>query len=251
MLAYLVSSLLFAAPAADSRQLLIWSALDTTAEPAPVVVYVHGYRTDAKTAIKEHRLFEQFAASKRNAVFIVPQAPSGPAQPVYFDDLDALLERAERELGRPLSRESIVLAGHSGAYRTLRGWVDHPGVREIILFDAMYGDTEPFARWIKSSADARLTIISHSTLKSARAFLSRIDRELIESGRVVHRRVAAGHMEIITGGELIPEYLNPRRPERRTFGAVDHHVPVILYDQPGSTVSVGAAGEQRLAAGRV
>src|SRR5262245_14591284 len=98
--------------------------------PAPVVIYVHGYGTSVREAFAAHHLAAQFAASERNAIFIVPEAPSGPNEVVYFPQLERLLERAESELGRALSREGITIAGHSGAYRTLRAWLDHPGVRE-------------------------------------------------------------------------------------------------------------------------
>jgi len=41
------------------------------------VIYVHGYYTDADGAWSEHDLARQFKASHQNAMFIVPDAPSG------------------------------------------------------------------------------------------------------------------------------------------------------------------------------
>src|SRR5688572_24137853 len=108
---------------------------------APVVLYVHGYWDRVEEAFVEHRLADQFRASGRCAVFIVPAAPSSPREKVLWPELEELLARIELESGRRLSRSAIAIAGHSGAYRTLRSWSLHPGVDELILLDAMYGDT--------------------------------------------------------------------------------------------------------------
>ena len=47
---------------------------------------------------------------------------------------------------------SIVLAGHSGAYRVMAFILNRGGltanIREVYLFDALYGQTEKFAHWV-------------------------------------------------------------------------------------------------------
>ena len=47
---------------------------------------------------------------------------------------------------------NIILAGHSGAYRVIsfclmRGGLT-PNISDVILFDALYGNTEKYAYWI-------------------------------------------------------------------------------------------------------
>ncbi len=49
---------------------------------------------------------------------------------------------------------SIILAGHSGAYRVIsfclmRGGLT-PNISDVILFDALYGQTEKFVHWIEN-----------------------------------------------------------------------------------------------------
>lgn len=203
--------LLSTSPAPSSAPILVWAPALQSDAPADVVLYVHGYNDTAETAIRKHHLFEQFKASGKAAVFIVPEAPSSPNEPVFFPDLERLLVRVERQLQRALSRRGIILVGHSGAYRTLRSWLDHSGVREVILLDAMYGDTTPFARWIERTPEGHLTIVSHSTLKNARAFLARIDGALVESGRISHLVSSTTHMGIVIEGVILPEALGRDR----------------------------------------
>src|SRR6266571_4841674 len=46
------------------------------ARAAGTLVYVHGLYADVDTAWRDHRLAEQFVASNRQALFIVPEAPT-------------------------------------------------------------------------------------------------------------------------------------------------------------------------------
>jgi hypothetical protein len=55
----------------------VWVPADYDRETAGTVVYVHGYYTDADGAWQEHELARQFKASRQNAMFVVPDAPSG------------------------------------------------------------------------------------------------------------------------------------------------------------------------------
>ena len=53
----------------------VWRPAGYDPLTAGIVLYVHGYYTTSDKAWAEHRLAEQFAASGRNALFIVPRAP--------------------------------------------------------------------------------------------------------------------------------------------------------------------------------
>ena len=57
---------------------------------------------------------------------------------------------------------SIILSGHSGGYHVMAAIVDHGGlsekIREVWLFDALYGGTENFVTWQKSQNGRLLDI---------------------------------------------------------------------------------------------
>src|SRR5262249_8267144 len=70
---------------------------------AGVVVYIHGYYTSADSSWNDDRLANQFHESRRNALFIVPEAPSSGEDPVVWPSLDSLLITVQRETRtRPL-----------------------------------------------------------------------------------------------------------------------------------------------------
>lgn len=126
-----------------------------------VVVYLHGWYNSIDSANAQFRIMEQFAASKRNALLIFPEGPKYAPDSFAGKLEDSCgLQRLLRETLDVLHRTkaiqaragNVILAGHSGAYRgiaymLLRGGVP---VREVWLFDALYGHTEKFTRWIEN-----------------------------------------------------------------------------------------------------
>ncbi len=167
---------------ARGKTIMVFSPTGYEPDRAGMVIYVHGYYTDVAGAWREHRLDRQFADSARNALFVAPEAPRGPAEPVAFPDLEALLKSVERGLRRPLPPGPIVLVGHSGAYRTIRGWLDHPQVTRIVLLDACYEDPEGFARWLEADESHRLILVTVHTLSLSEALLSRFPFALRREG---------------------------------------------------------------------
>lgn len=126
-----------------------------------VVMYLHGWNNCIDTANAQFRLAEQFAESGRNAVLVFPEGPrfapdsfggkledSCGLQRLFAETLETL--RRTKNIKARLG--NVILAGHSGAYRgmaymLLRGGVP---VREVWLFDALYGQTEKFAHWLET-----------------------------------------------------------------------------------------------------
>ena len=126
------------------------------------VVHFHGWNNNVTNALKKYRLPDQFAASRRNAILIVPEGPRNaddsfggkledPGGFARFMDeaMQTLRERQtipkEAKIGR------IILSGHSGGYEVISaivacgGLTDH--VQEVWLFDALYAHAERFALW--------------------------------------------------------------------------------------------------------
>ena len=127
------------------------------------VVHFHGWRNHAESVLRHYELIDQLIASGRNAVLVVPQGPKDAP-----DSFDGKLEdaggfqRFMEEAAATLRRQSqvklgefklghIILSGHSGGYQVISSILDRGGlsdqVREVWLFDALYGQTEKFLAW--------------------------------------------------------------------------------------------------------
>jgi hypothetical protein len=125
------------------------------------VVHFHGWGNNVTNALRQYRLPEQFAAAGRNAILIVPQGPFNASDSFggKLEDADGfkrfIAEAIETlrtngiiERGEP---GRIILSGHSGGYEVISAILACGGltrnIREVWLFDALYGKTERFALW--------------------------------------------------------------------------------------------------------
>jgi hypothetical protein len=125
------------------------------------VVHFHGWGNNVSNALVKYRLPEQFAASRRNAILLVPQGPldasdsfggkledAGGFKRFMAEALEVLRQRGIAAKGR-VGR--IILSGHSGGYEVISAILAQGGltgqVGEVWLFDALYGKTERFALW--------------------------------------------------------------------------------------------------------
>ncbi|HEV7924454.1 MAG TPA: basic secretory protein-like protein, partial [Verrucomicrobiae bacterium] len=125
------------------------------------VVHFHGWGNNVSNALGKYQLPEQFAASHRNAILIVPQGPLDAS-----DSFGGKLEDAEgfkrfmAEGMEVLKQHGIVakggighliLSGHSGGYEVISAILAGGGltgkISEVWLFDALYAKTERFALW--------------------------------------------------------------------------------------------------------
>jgi hypothetical protein len=133
------------------------------------VVHFHGWGNNVAHALEHYRLIEQFSASHRNAILIVPQGPYDAS-----DTFDGKLEdtngfaRFMTEALNVLETKAnfrqpklgkIILSGHSGGYGVISSILDHGGlnyhIREVWLFDALYGRTEKFVKWFSEEPHVR------------------------------------------------------------------------------------------------
>ena len=125
------------------------------------VVHFHGWGNNVSNALIKYQLPEQFAASRRNAILIVPQGPLDASDSFggKLEDADGF-KRFMAEALEVLSRNGIVtnaqlgriiLSGDSGGYEVISAILARGGltgqVREVWLFDALYAKTERFALW--------------------------------------------------------------------------------------------------------
>ncbi len=127
-----------------------------------LVIYFHGWNNNIDSACAQFKLIEQFAESNKNALFVFPEGPKDAPDSfggrleekdglnnLVNDVLNYLIEKkkiSQSKVGK------IILAGHSGAYRVISFCLMRGGltknISDVILFDALYGQTEKYAYWI-------------------------------------------------------------------------------------------------------
>jgi hypothetical protein len=205
----------------DAGAIHVWVPPGYDRATAGTVVYVHGYHTNSDGAWREHNLAKQFKASGQNAIFIVPDAPSGNDESVKWPALTDLRKAISRANIRLPDGPTIVM-GHSGAFRTVMQWVDHRLVAQVILLDAMYGGNKKFDEFIgtgKRAQHHKLIIIGSDTADSSTAFLKKypfaVTRDRMpnstaelkkreKSAKLFYIRSQYGHSQIVTSGKVIP-----------------------------------------------
>lgn len=126
------------------------------------VVHIHGWWSNIDTVLSRYLLPRQLVESGKNAILIVPEGPRNAPDSfggkledpgglkIFIDDVaDALFRTgsiATRKIG------SVILSGHSGAYHAISYALLQGGmpekIREVYLFDALYGETEKFTHWV-------------------------------------------------------------------------------------------------------
>jgi len=138
------------------------------------VVYVHGFYDNVDSAWKDHELAAKFARSHLTATFVVPEAPVSPQELVTWPDLDELLSAVGDAKPKALPKGGpVVLVGHSAAYRTIVGWLNHPRVSEIFLVDGLYGFEDDYANWLTNNEDHRLVLAVRTTDQWVGPFIKR------------------------------------------------------------------------------
>lgn len=142
--------------------------------PVDFVVHFHGWRHTVAGTLPEYHLVEQFAAANRNAILIVPQGPYNAPDSFggKLEDTngfkDFMAEAVEKLAARGVfpakdcTLGGIILSGHSGGYHVIASILDHGGltdhIREVWLFDALYGNEDNFVNWQKNERGRFLDI---------------------------------------------------------------------------------------------
>ena len=152
----------------DSSVLIIVPPQLKVKKQVDLVFWFHGWRNTIDSSAEYFELAKQFLASNRNAVLVLPEsAKNAPdsyggklEQKVIFklllqDVLDKL--KLEKIIGRRTEAGSIVLAGHSGAFRIMAHILQNGGVevKQTILFDGLYSQVDKFTNWIQAAPSHR------------------------------------------------------------------------------------------------
>ncbi|MEW5800096.1 MAG: hypothetical protein AB1728_13940 [Bacteroidota bacterium] len=127
-----------------------------------LVIYFHGWYNNIDSACAQFQLIEQFTEAKKNAIFVFPEGPKDAPDSFggRLEEMDGLKNLVndvlkylkEKKKIKSADVGKIILAGHSGAYRVISFCLMRGGltknVSDVILFDALYGQTEKYAYWI-------------------------------------------------------------------------------------------------------
>ena len=138
------------------------------------VVHFHGWNNTVAGTLEQFNLIQQFCASGKNAILIVPEGPHNAPDSFggKLEDTNGfrlfMAEALEKLVasgalaGTNLEIGNVIISGHSGGYHVMAAILDHGGlsdkIREAWLFDALYGGTENFVAWQKKENGRLLDI---------------------------------------------------------------------------------------------
>lgn len=160
-------------------------------EAIDLVVYLHGWWNNIDTTLRKYKLPQQLFESGKNAILVVPEGPrnapdsfAGKLEDAgglkrFVSDIVDFLFRESRVKTRSVGK--IILSGHSGAYHGISFALMRGGmadvVNEVYLFDALYGQTEKFARWIDRYPGKMIAIYTDSggTKEETEALMEDLD----------------------------------------------------------------------------
>jgi hypothetical protein len=152
----------------DSAVLIVAPKNLDVKKQVDLVFWFHGWRNNIDTAAVRYELIKQFIASRRNAVLVLAatarNAPDsyggklendGMFKALVMDVLNGL--KAKRLIPQNSVPGHILLGGHSGAYRVMARIVQNGQMQvdEVMLFDALYAETDKFTGWLKADKQHR------------------------------------------------------------------------------------------------
>ena len=204
------------------------------------VVHFHGWGNSVAGTLNQFSVIEQFVASGKNAILIVPEGPHNSSDSFggKFEDPGGF-ERFMGEVMTVLNArgiltskysalENVILSGHSGGYHVMAAIAENGeldgNLREIWLFDALYGGTKNFLSWQKEKNGRLLNIYTdgggttNETAKAMRSldeagtkFLatedSAIKPEELQTNRVVFLHTDMTHNEVFARRGTFGQFL--------------------------------------------
>ncbi|MFI5133676.1 MAG: hypothetical protein ACHQEB_05035, partial [Chitinophagales bacterium] len=152
----------------DSSVLIITPKNLDANKKVDLIFWFHGWSNNIDSAAQRYGLIKQFAASKLNAVLVLAEttknAPDSYGGKLEYNNTfkelvaDVMQElKKEKAVSKKCEPGNILLAGHSGAYRVMAYILQNGNlpVQEVILFDALYSETDKFMNWLQSDKSHR------------------------------------------------------------------------------------------------
>jgi hypothetical protein len=158
------------------------------------VVHFHGWKNHVEAVLRHYQLIEQLVESRRNAVLVVPQGPCDAPDSFggkledpggfarFIKEVSDRLRQSPAVGLKSFTVGNIILSGHSGGYQVVSSILDRGGligqIKEVWLFDALYGQTAKFLAWWEKSRGRLLNIYTeHGGTKSQTEQMMGILRE--------------------------------------------------------------------------
>jgi hypothetical protein len=126
------------------------------------VIHFHGWRNNIDSVLSQFTMIEQFIASGKNAILVIPEGPKNSPDSFggkleddhgftrFMDEVMDVLYKSKKIQRKEI--RNIILSGHSGGFRVMAYIVMRGGlnknVKEIYLFDALYAGTEKYVYWV-------------------------------------------------------------------------------------------------------
>jgi len=137
-----------------------------------LIVHFHGWWNNVDSVLQTFQFPEQLTASGKNALLLIPQGPKnapdsfggkledGGVFAKFVQEVMAVLHH--KGIVKTERVGNIVLSGHSGGYRVIAYILLHGGlsknVKEVWLFDGLYGQLEKYGHWLYSTRGRFLNI---------------------------------------------------------------------------------------------
>lgn len=194
------------------------------------VVHFHGWHNNVAGTLSGYKLIEQFVASRRNAILIVPEGPHNAPdsfggkleEPNGFkklmDEAAATLKQRAGFKKKNFSIGNIILSGHSGGYRVMSAIVSRGGmsasVKEVWLFDALYAETERFLAWhdkyqgrllniytdgggTKDDSEAMMELLKKRGTKFLATEETQVTEAELKAGGLIFLHTDLGHNDVV------------------------------------------------------
>mgnify|MGYP001183595164 CR=1 FL=1 len=127
-----------------------------------LIIHFHGWWNSTDSTLKKYELAEQLEKSQKNAILVIPEGPKFAPDSFggKLEEKDGFVKFINEALEKLFELKKIpnknvgkiVLSGHSGAYRVMSYILMHGGmtdkIKEVYMFDALYGQMEKFIYWI-------------------------------------------------------------------------------------------------------
>lgn len=199
------------------------------------IVHFHGWWNSADSVLNTFRLAEQLIAAKKNAILVLPQGPKNAPDShggkleepgAFLRFMAELADSIASATTKPrVAGGSIILSGHSGAYRVMANILEKGGmdeaIREVWLFDGLYGDTDRFLNWMVKPPRRFVNIFTRTggTLDNSQAldralmakpnmFFYRFGTEatitddLLKANRIFQIQTGLDHNEVLDKSDL-------------------------------------------------
>ncbi|THD46417.1 MAG: alpha/beta hydrolase [Bradyrhizobium sp.] len=187
-----------------------------------IIVYFHGNQTIlARDVVDRQQTVRQLAQSNLNAVMVAPQLavdaqdssagnfwrPGAFAQ--FLDEAETKLGELYPNAGRAAFRRMpVIVVAYSGGYMPAAYSLVQGGagdrIRGVILLDALYGESDKFARWIESAHGGAFFIsaFSSSSHDQNAALRDQLQRDGVRVDNGLPDALRAGVVAFVDSGDV-------------------------------------------------